>query len=86
MKGGGIVLLVIFVFFFICFVWGVASVVGNARNAIQFKRAPEKNDVSEYPKYLLNKEPISHTPPYIKDANNVYRSISDNHQTITNTL
>ena len=34
MKDGGIVLLVIFVFLFICFVWGITSVVNKARDAI----------------------------------------------------
>ena len=38
MKGGGIVFLVIFFFLFICFVWGVASVVGNVRDAIKANR------------------------------------------------
>ena len=37
MKGGGIVLLVIFVFLFICFVWWIASVVGGAREKVQSK-------------------------------------------------
>lgn len=44
MKGGGIVFLAIFVFFVICFIWGIASIIGNARDAIQSKRTKPKDD------------------------------------------
>ncbi|MFC4621053.1 SHOCT domain-containing protein [Comamonas nitrativorans] len=37
MKGGGIVALVIFIFLFFCFIWGIASVVGGAREKVQAK-------------------------------------------------
>ena len=43
MKGGGIVLLVIFVFLFICFVWGITSVVNKARDAIKSRHADQKD-------------------------------------------
>lgn len=58
MKGGGIVFLVIFIFFFICFVWGIASVVGNTRDAIQSKRTALKTDDSHIPKSSLTAESI----------------------------
>lgn len=37
MKGGGIVALVIFIFLFFCFIWGIASVVSGAREKVQAK-------------------------------------------------
>lgn len=37
MKGGSIVVWVIFVFLFICFVWGIASIIGSARDAVKSK-------------------------------------------------
>ena len=44
MKGGSIVVLVIFVFLFICFVWGIASIVGSARDAIKSKHSASRGD------------------------------------------
>ena len=37
MKGGGIVALVVFIFLFFCFIWGIASVVGRACEKVQAK-------------------------------------------------
>lgn len=55
MKGGGIVVLVIFIFLFLCFIWGIASVVGGAREKIQAKSkkiksfCPSKSDPTSSP-------------------------------------
>lgn len=44
MKGGSIVVLVIFVFLFICFVWGIASIVGSARDTVKSKHSASRGD------------------------------------------
>lgn len=62
MKGGGIVFLVIFIFLFICFVWGVASVVGNARNAIKAKRSNPKADRALTPAPTFTPSQMPNTP------------------------
>lgn len=54
MKGGGIVVLVIFIFLFFCFIWGIASVVGSAHEKLQAKSKktfwPPKSEKSSYSK------------------------------------
>lgn len=68
MKGGGIVLLAIFIFLFTCFVWGVASVVGNARDAIKAKRSNPKADRAPEPAPTLTPSRMPNTPMYSEAA------------------
>ena len=62
MKGGGIVLLVIFVFLFICFMWGVFSVIGSIRDAIPSRRAIPKTNPSTQPTPTFVPEPTPGSP------------------------
>lgn len=59
MKGGGIVFLVIFIFLFICFVWGITSVVNKARDAIQSRHADLKDNQTPQsrPTWVPNQTP-----------------------------
>ena len=73
MKGGGIVFLIIFVFLFICFIWGITSVVGKVRDAISSKRTQSQDDVlpphssiqtpTAVPEPIIQITPIHPAPP-----------------------
>lgn len=73
MKGGGIVFLIIFVFLFICFIWGITSVVGKVRDAISSKRTQSQDDVlpphpsiqtpTSVPEPIIQITPIPPAPP-----------------------
>lgn len=48
MKGGGlliVVFVIVFVFLFICSLWGISAIVGGIRNA--FSSKPEPEDISQ---------------------------------------
>lgn len=62
MKGGGIVLLVILIFLFICFVWGVSSVIGSIRDAISSKRSISTTNPSTQPMPTFVPDPTPVSP------------------------
>ena len=80
MKGGGIVLLVIFVFLFICFVWGISSVVGNVRNAIQSKQTRSKDADPDKPISSLSSKQMP------KSSESAASKQSDPHQATSHPL